>query len=1094
MQRLPLVERMDNIGDEEATPYYSGINKSDLGSFTPRTSKKLDIQFDSVERNAQAVLDALAEEVRLYCHHDEYHTYQTLISFNFSLCVQSPEKHKDFLFAALEAAASPVSERPRRRSGGETDFMDVITASEPGSGDAELNAAIDALETVQQFAANRAAATTVTEQSDNAAITPGQRLALFLKEQLLHREAARRRAEQQATTATEALAAKDAQLATAQMQCEAYKQQSLQSATQTKSLQARVSQMESKLSVAESSVRDSKEALRRKEAEIKAVRREAAAKVETTQQRMADMEVKLHLSYGGYGEKKKNSPVRKSAAAAVDNDDEEEEEEGGQQPFASQDFVDDVFASPALPCFHRRNHNHDDSVSVADSDDVMISEAAAAVRQVARSTALQVMQQEEERTGAAAAAAADGNSEKRQLQVLQREQATEERLLRSEIDTLQRKCERADHMLLKANHALRVLHHKLQRERQSVAALQEEKCLLQSQVIAAADRPQGLDPQQLGALLQELAQCRVRVETLAEERATLTARLHAAEDQLNSADEEHIETRAAAEREAKERLEEARARGEALETRVEQLVEQLTTAAAAASQLELTSAALQEAQTRCGQLAAELESERMLATDRATEVSNLAEVAQAFAAELMAAREEAHSHRAAFDHAAHENAGLQGRVEALTDALSRLERADNVLESMAEDHAELQGRLRQAEASATGARAAAEAARADLQSQSEYGAELERTLEVLKSELAAAEEHNHALESAATAVAEQLRQLSQSHEALQFELETAAGDVGVARRDAAELAQRVMAAESRAEEAERHAAAVHSTLEATEAREGALSGDLQDMTAVAHEAATEAERLRAAVAVVEQERDEACGRVDRLEATVAAMTAESEALRRSRSDAEGTSQVLVDNMCDMTGLIDAVTALQTQKRLLEEECDAVAVRARRAEAERDATALECAAVQRELGHEKERAVATQTANEILQHGHDALRGDYAVATRQLEAIEHAHDTLRHENAALQQRELEVRAAAAAASAEGDRLRTEVDRLSSALAEAHSHATTSQSELRGMFAQKEEWMRCEQELREQVAATEKARGLAEGKLILARQREVKFKVI
>ncbi|RMZ52741.1 hypothetical protein APUTEX25_000860, partial [Auxenochlorella protothecoides] len=63
--------------------------------------------------------------------------------------------------------------------------------------------------------------------------------------------------------------------------------------------------------------------------------------------------------------------------------------------------------------------------------------------------------------------------------------AVEERHLRSEIAALNRKLERGGESLCKATHAIRVLHFKLQRERQSVARLQADKCMLQSRLLAA---------------------------------------------------------------------------------------------------------------------------------------------------------------------------------------------------------------------------------------------------------------------------------------------------------------------------------------------------------------------------------------------------------------------------------------------------------------------------------------------------------------------------------------------------------------------------------------------------------------------------------
>jgi chromosome segregation ATPase len=302
-----------------------------------------------------------------------------------------------------------------------------------------------------------------------------------------------------------------------------------------------------------------------------------------------------------------------------------------------------------------------------------------------------------------------------------------------------------------------------------------------------------------------------------------------------------------------------------------------------------------------------------------------------------------------------------------------------------------------------------------------------------------------------------------------------------------------MVAEARAADAERRASGLAGALESAEAREGALSSELYDTSSAVQEAAAEAAAAHAAAADARRERDEARARVARLEGKVEALSIECEALRRSGNTAEGTNQALVDNMCDMTGLIDAVAALQQRNRLLEEETEAAAVRAARAKSSRDATALEVAAVERQLSAERERLAATAAAHEILAHGHDALRGDHVVATKQLEALEEAHGRLREEHEELRAVETGLRGAAAAAAEKGRRLRDEADRLAQELAAAQEAAAVSQVELQEALAEREAGAEREAELRGRAAEADKARSLAEGKLILAKQREAKLQV-
>lgn len=82
-------------------------------------------------------------------------------------------------------------------------------------------------------------------------------------------------------------------------------------------------------------------------------------------------------------------------------------------------------------------------------------------------------------------------------------------------------------MLLKANHAMKVLHYKLQKERKAVGRLQDEKCALQAQLLAGGGAGAGDQAAQLAALLGELAAGRARIEGLLEEKASLAAKLEA---------------------------------------------------------------------------------------------------------------------------------------------------------------------------------------------------------------------------------------------------------------------------------------------------------------------------------------------------------------------------------------------------------------------------------------------------------------------------------------------------------------------------------------------------------------------------------------
>jgi hypothetical protein len=67
--REPLAQR-DNLPGEalaDSKDLNIGMVDNQAGASTPPSNKRQGLQFDSVERNAQAVLHALSQEVSLAC-------------------------------------------------------------------------------------------------------------------------------------------------------------------------------------------------------------------------------------------------------------------------------------------------------------------------------------------------------------------------------------------------------------------------------------------------------------------------------------------------------------------------------------------------------------------------------------------------------------------------------------------------------------------------------------------------------------------------------------------------------------------------------------------------------------------------------------------------------------------------------------------------------------------------------------------------------------------------------------------------------------------------------------------------------------------
>ena len=124
------------------------------------------------------------------------------------------------------------------------------------------------------------------------------------------------------------------------------------------------------------------------------------------------------------------------------------------------------------------------------------------------------------------------------------------------------------------------------------------------------------------------------------------------------------------------------------------------------------------------------------------------------------------------------------QVEALQETLQRLEKADDVLLRLTEDKAALQLQLRDAQAAAEGARAAAE-------ERGRRAAEAEGTCLELQRQLDAALEQHDVAHAAVEGAADHLQQLTGSHEGLERQLAQASGELQAAQQ---ELAQRTQLA------------------------------------------------------------------------------------------------------------------------------------------------------------------------------------------------------------------------------------------------------------------------------------------------------------
>lgn len=339
--------------------------------------------------------------------------------------LQSPpiDGNKSDLHAAFEAAASPCMPPSPELSTYNLNLEDTDAQN-------RFQAALQALETVQYVAASRAPTNENNSSNKTAdqqqSMTPGQQLAKFLKEQLLEQQSARFQAETRVAALAEEL--------------KAFKKQAKQDATtilhNEESLTKLVSEnmdLKSKLQQAQNLAQESIQAAAASKRDLESVRRDAAIKLENAHQKLADVEMKMHLgsTFDVRGDGRAPSPLPASSKpteeternTVIDHDYHDASKLVPESP------SDGTASLPLLDVFAAID-THQDVESDADSEDSLIDEAAEAVKDIARMAALKAHRMDDMEQAVV-----------RSRMAAQRRHsvATEERLLRSEIATLQRK-------------------------------------------------------------------------------------------------------------------------------------------------------------------------------------------------------------------------------------------------------------------------------------------------------------------------------------------------------------------------------------------------------------------------------------------------------------------------------------------------------------------------------------------------------------------------------------------------------------------------------------------------------------------------------
>ena len=539
----------------------------------------------------------------------------------------------------------------------------------------------------------------------------------------------------------------------------------------------------------------------------------------------------------------------------------------------------------------------------------------------------------------------------------------EVKLVKSEMALMQRKVDKSNMLLNKTTKAAQKMQEKLSEERRKVAVLQEERSQLKDQIVKLQERPQGMDPKHVGRLVHDLAAARSKVEILDSERARLLNNLASLRDEMSHASEEQKNILLKKESEASKTLEDERAKCEKLQAEVTDLLAKLEDATCSLADLDATRKSLAESQERCAELAGALDQEQRASYDRAMEVDRLAKAAQACANELMSMREELHREKISVQRLETENAGLLGRLEALSEALSAQEHSSEVIESLAEGRALTQSRLKQAEIERDDLRSKVSAHESKLADAESYIEEMEGLLDSLHEDLSKSQNEKNQLEislnSAKNDVEHASNQISELENLLKGskdQYEDAQDTVATCQRQLQEHATSLANADAEVD-------SLSKKLETAEQRISQLVDEKIILAQDKGKLQVEVEQLNASISRMEQHVEDGRSRVLSLEASLKAAEIQCDALRKSNSDAQKDSLSMVDSMCEMSNLIDALNSLQTRVQELQAALASSQMKVSKLEDEKSALAKEVKVYESHMAKSQEMMVEMRNVNE-----------------------------------------------------------------------------------------------------------------------------------
>lgn len=668
-----------------------------------------------------------------------------------------------------------------------------------------------------------------------------------------------------------------------------------------------------------------------------------------------------------------------------------------------------------------------------------------------------------------------------------RNQHDENRLVRSEMALMQRKVDKSNALLNKTTRAAQKIQEKLAEERKKVATLLEERTQLQEQILKLHQKPQGMDPSQVGKLIHDLAAARSKVEHLDLERNCLAEKLSVMQNEMTSVTEGQKQALMEADEHAKRALDDERARCEKLQGEVGVLVERLQQANASLEDFQATQASLEESQKRCAELAGLLDQEQRASYDRSMEVDRLAKAAQACAAELVDMREQLHSERSKSQRLENDNAGLVGRVEALSEAVSSQKKSSEVIEKLAEGRSLLQSRLQSAERERDEFKAKNVEFESRLLEAKTYIEELESVLESLQDDLAKSQAENQALESSLTVKTSDLEYATKCTEELQAALDETKQNLEQSRRTVTSLQRELEDNTADLAKAQADFEDMCDCLRASEDNSSALLEEKNSLVQQNGRLEVEVEHLKLTINRLDQQIEESkCARTS-LEASLKAAEVQCDALRKANTDAQRDSLSMVDSMNEINNLIDSVNELHAKVQELQVALAASQAKVSRLEEERASLAKEVQVYENHVANSQEKMADMRSSSE-----EDKAR--YAQAVRRLDAVTLQLDAVRKEleqkvleNSDKQAQIVELLALDASNTDEIAASKKRVKNLKKAVAESTNRIQALEQEVDEYAFENQSLLEAQSKLQESLERTRASLEETEGKLIVSQTR-------